>query len=66
MSLVGVHTFFCQANEYCIYGRPDNANNIIFTVHSAQAGWAGFGIGTRMSDSAVFIRLILVVCWLAK
>ncbi|KAJ3275376.1 hypothetical protein HDV01_000668 [Terramyces sp. JEL0728] len=48
----------CVDTSYCIYGKPDGAGNIIFTVFSAALGWIGIG-----ADSSTMIGSKDVVVW---
>jgi hypothetical protein len=51
-TVIAVRTFFCKGEDYCVYIRHD-ADNVIFTVHCSQPGWAGIGIGKHMIGAEV-------------
>jgi hypothetical protein len=44
---------FCKGQDYCVYIRPDGPDNLFFTVHCSQPGWAGIGIGKHMIGAEV-------------
>jgi hypothetical protein len=52
-AVVTKQTFYCKDKDFCVYGRPDGAGNIVFTIHCSQPGWAGFGIGKSMIGAEV-------------
>lgn len=41
-------------NKFCLYGVP-KGKDIVFTVHAAAKGWAGFALGDRMSSGDFYI-----------
>jgi hypothetical protein len=48
---------FCeQSQTFCLHSQPDQkASTIVFTIHSAAQGWAGFGIGASMANADMYV-----------
>ncbi|EGF83427.1 hypothetical protein BATDEDRAFT_36502 [Batrachochytrium dendrobatidis JAM81] len=45
----------CNDNLFCVTGTKDTRDNIMITVHSSALGWVGFGIGSGMADSSIYL-----------
>ncbi|KAL2913504.1 hypothetical protein HK105_206964 [Polyrhizophydium stewartii] len=45
----------CDGTTFCVVGGVDSANNAIITIHSASQGWVGFGTGSRMAGSSMYV-----------
>lgn len=52
-----VTSSYCDDKKIvCIYAQRDVKNGVAtFTLQSVAQGWAGFGIGSKMSDSTMYI-----------
>jgi hypothetical protein len=45
-----------QRSTFCLHGQPDpQDSSIVFTIHSASQGWAGFGIGSSMTNADMYV-----------
>lgn len=50
----GSDNFCDSANRFCVFGRREK-DKVIYTIHSASDGWAGFGLGANMMDADIFV-----------
>lgn len=46
---------YCRGTSFCVYGVADGTGYIIFTIHSASAGWAAIGFGSQMAGSPMYV-----------
>ena len=55
LSQLALGARFCnKAGKFCIVStmNKEDQNQICFTIHSAQAGWAAIGVGTSKMDGS--------------
>jgi hypothetical protein len=51
-----IHSFCEKGQTFCFYGKPEaSGSHIVFTIHSAAEGWAGFGIGNSMLNADMYV-----------
>ncbi|KAL2913507.1 hypothetical protein HK105_206967 [Polyrhizophydium stewartii] len=55
IAAVSASSQFCDGTTFCVVGGVDSANNAIITIHSASQGWVGFGTGSRMAGSSMYV-----------
>ncbi|KAH6568010.1 hypothetical protein BASA50_001171 [Batrachochytrium salamandrivorans] len=46
---------FCDRTIFCVSGFTGSNNNVFITIHSASRGYVGFGVGSSMARSIMYL-----------